>query len=266
MLGPAWIISELIMCFKSITTFVLITLMSVFCASLSAQDIIVKTDASIIRAVIDEIDENTILYHQWENQSGPAFRIRINQVSRIQFQNGTEQVFSNLKQNINDSPVSPQNVQRYGELEYVGHGDFTLGGRKLDWMDDYQYEELLSPLGYYNTFLSAQKQRVVGNTLLPIGCGVLATGVLWGIIAIKTMPSSVDIMSGDIDEIFSVSTIVAGALTVVGGTLISIAIPLKIIGNSRLRWIANDYNKNLGYTANFIIGPTNNGLGIALVF
>ncbi len=247
------------MCLKSVATFVLITLISVFCASLSAQDIIVKTDATIIRAVINEIDDNTILYHQWENQSGPAFRIRLDQVSRIQFQNGTEQVFSNLKQDVNASPMSLQNLARYGKLEYIGHGDFTLGGRQLNWQDDSLFEELFGYSGYYHTYMSAQKQRRAGKTLIPIGGGVMGVGLLC---VFLSAPSSM----ADIGSILSPAFLISTALIAAGGTLISIGVPLLIIGNSRLRWIADDFNKNLGYKASLTVGPTQNGFGISLIF
>ena len=62
-------------------------------AILSAQDTILKTDSSYVLAVIDEINDYSILYHLWDNRTGPTYRIGLDKVARVKFQNGTEQVF-----------------------------------------------------------------------------------------------------------------------------------------------------------------------------
>ena len=52
--------------------------------------------------------------------------------------------------------------------------------------------------------------------------------------------------------------------TALGGTALSVGIPLKAIGQSRLNWVENDYNEHQGYSIHF--GSTPSGVGIALRF
>ena len=57
------------------------------------------------------------------------------------------------------------------------------------------------------------------------------------------------------------TSLVAVAL---GGVALSTGIPLKVIGQSRLNWVENDYNSHRGYTLN--VGATPHGVGLALRF
>lgn len=63
------------------------------CHFASAQDIIITRESDIIRAVVKEIDENDIVYKDFDNQDGPVYRIGQSKVLKIRFQNGKEQEF-----------------------------------------------------------------------------------------------------------------------------------------------------------------------------
>ena len=52
--------------------------------------------------------------------------------------------------------------------------------------------------------------------------------------------------------------------TVLGGTALSAGIPLKVIGQSRLNWVENDFNER--HTASLHLGATPNGVGLAFRF
>ncbi len=231
-----------------------------------AQDIIVRTDGSIIRAVISEIDDNSILYHQWEAPSGPAYRIGLDKVNKIQFQNGTEQSFSKAKVQTDNDDIFSRKLDKSGRLEYIGKGDFKLNSRIL--FNDSQYEELFVPEGYYDTFKSAQVQRRMGNVFIPVGAGLIGLGTLYGAISIGLAVDSykeswgTEIWTSDLTPF----TIVSLSCIAVGGTLLSIGIPLKVIGTKRLKWIASDYNARHSTTASLSIGPTPDGLGLMLYF
>lgn len=59
----------------------------------NAQDIIVKTDKSEIKAKILEIEENTIKYKKFEFQDGPSYNINKSDVFMIIYKNGTRETF-----------------------------------------------------------------------------------------------------------------------------------------------------------------------------
>ena len=71
--------------------------------SAKAQDIILTTDAQIIRANVEEISDDSIAYKPIDNQNGPLYRISVSRVSKIMFSNGTEKVFT---------PAQPVNQPR----------------------------------------------------------------------------------------------------------------------------------------------------------
>lgn len=241
-----------------------------------AQDIIVKTDASIIRAIVNEIDETSIVYHQWDNQSGPAFRISIEKVARIQFQNGVEQSFSSIK--TNSESTATASLSAYNKLEYLGHGDYRMGQIKMT--DQYSFSTIPGIDDYIATYNSAQRQRRWGKTLIPIGAAAMGIGAVFTGVALSEAPTTMTYtkywdstgktwdnsdVDGDIYAFQSFMT-VASIFLGIGSVCLSIGIPLNIVGSSRLRWIADDYNDRRGYSANLRIGQTPNGYGLALNF
>ena len=66
----------------------------VFCAVLSAQDIIVTAKAERIEALITEVSPTEIRYKKWSFQDGPTFVIGVSDLSAIIFKNGEVQVFN----------------------------------------------------------------------------------------------------------------------------------------------------------------------------
>jgi hypothetical protein len=65
--------------------------------TLKAQDIIVKTDKTEIKAKILEIEENTIKYKKSEFIDGPSYNINKSQVFMIIYKNGTRETFEASK-------------------------------------------------------------------------------------------------------------------------------------------------------------------------
>lgn len=80
----------------SIRRIVFISFFLAFLASISAyaQDIILMKDNTLVRAVVQEINDDSVVYRDFNNQNGPLYRVSISRIAKIQFQNGTEQVFS----------------------------------------------------------------------------------------------------------------------------------------------------------------------------
>ena len=52
--------------------------------------------------------------------------------------------------------------------------------------------------------------------------------------------------------------------TVLGGTALTVGIPFKAVGQSRLNWVENNYNERQGYTLRFGAAP--HGAGLTLNF
>ena len=64
-----------------------------FSAGLFAQDIIHKRDGAQIEALIDEISENVITYRRFDNPFGPKYKLSVDSVARVEFENGATEEF-----------------------------------------------------------------------------------------------------------------------------------------------------------------------------
>ncbi len=60
----------------------------------NAQDIIVLKNGDIISAKVREIDDSTITYHKFTNMNGPLYKININKVLSINYENGEKDMFN----------------------------------------------------------------------------------------------------------------------------------------------------------------------------
>lgn len=96
---------------------ILIFLLNVITYSIGfSQDIIIKRNGDLIKSKVIEIDDEKIKYKKFESLDGPVYNIRKDEVSRIKYQNNTQDVFNPLysaenKNNITTSPlpVVPEN-------------------------------------------------------------------------------------------------------------------------------------------------------------
>ena len=256
--------------------------------SASAQDIILKRDNTLVKAIIEEINDDSIVYHNYDNPSGPLYRVNIENVVKIQFQNGSEQVFGapqqapqqNYQQSApaQNSPYVPgYGTLAGGKLEY-SRGDFELNGRELTESELYQ---LIGADVYENTYEGATKQRNLGKGFIISGSITAGVGLTLYLIGALSSVGTVthtwyedsngnhygDNYSYD-DNLSETAPlmIVGGVLLGVGSTLLSAGIPLAIIGNSRLNWIEKDYNEKHGYASTLKFGATKYGMGLTFNF
>ena len=70
-----------------------ITTLFLLVASLKAQDLIVKTDGTIIKGKISEITDDAVKYKKADNLDGPLYSIAKSSVSAINYENGTVEKF-----------------------------------------------------------------------------------------------------------------------------------------------------------------------------
>lgn len=65
--------------------------------AIHAQDIIVKKDGNRIKSKVIEITSNEVFYKDWDNQLGEMYAIEIDELLRVEFQNGEKEIFSEDK-------------------------------------------------------------------------------------------------------------------------------------------------------------------------
>ena len=138
--------------------------------------------------------------------------------------------------------------------------------------------ELIDAIGmdvFEETVIGARKQYNAGRKLLiggAIGVGGGLLGTLAGT-ALFTASGATYYENGETRyEIVDEGAAIAGIGLLVlgigamsaGSTALSAGIPLKVIGQSRLNWVENDYNERQSYTLH--IGATPNGMGVAINF
>ncbi len=93
----------------------------VFCAVLSAQDIIVTAKGERIEALITEVSPTEIRYKKWNFQDGPTFVVGVSDLSVIIFKNGEVQVF-NKKETAQTTPQQTPADKQQGETEVSSDG------------------------------------------------------------------------------------------------------------------------------------------------
>ena len=178
---------------------------------------------------------------------------------------GLVAAFLCLAQNSN-AQYPPQQIHRDKAFFVDEHGR-TLSDR-----------ELIDAIGtdiFEETVVGARKQYNAGRKLL-IGGAIGVGGGLLGTLA----GSALFVASGAtyyekgetryeiVDEGAAIAGIGLLALGIgamsAGSAALSAGIPLKVIGQSRLNWVENDYNERQSYTLH--IGAAPHGVGVTLNF
>ena len=174
---------------KLILTCVLVAL----CGNAFAQDIIRTIDGRSIEAKVLEINDNDIIYKTFDNPDGPDYRLPTSRVTRIVFQNGTEQTFA-PSSILFPSPYSYDPYGPYGPLEYRWGHYYDRHGRLYG-------EQLRDYLGvslYGSEYLKASSQYQWGLWLTLGGAALLLSSVSFNAmmsdydrsVASMNMPSS----------------------------------------------------------------------------
>ena len=147
-------------------------------------------------------------------------------------------------------------------------------------VDEYRHalsdRELIDAIGvdvFEETVVGARKQYTVGQKLFVSGLAGLGLGVAGlvggGAIVAAAGPhqKANDEIYFDDEDLASVGGVVIlfGTITTaLAGTALTVGIPLKAIGQSRLNWVENDYNDRQRLSLQ--VGATPSGVGLALRF
>ena len=84
----------------------LVMLLLLCSASVSAQDVIVKKDGSTILSKVIEIGTSEIKYKKYSNQNGPTYTITKSEIQAINYENGEKETFTDV------APTQPQQPQQ----------------------------------------------------------------------------------------------------------------------------------------------------------
>ena len=246
---------------------ILCTVLTALCGNAFAQDIIHTLDGRSIEAKVLEISDDDILYKAFDHIDGPDYRMSVNRIARIVFENGKEQVFAPATL----IAQSPYVYDIYGPLEYRrGHFYDRHGRLYEDQLRDYLGVSL-----YGSDYLKAQNQLTGGMWLTFGGTALLASAIIGGAFQADFNATSARMHANSafFDSPYSSS----GEMTlyiiggIAGAACIGVGIPLWVKGGRKMNAIADDYNQRygrntFGSTATLNLGTTENGVGLALKF
>ena len=236
---------------KKLFAFVMTAALMLIGVQAFAQDIILKTDNTIIRANIEEINGENVVYHAYDNPDGPIFKLPISQIQSIQFKNGTEQKFNQAPANRFAQQVPVYSAPNYGQRLTRRGANLYLGTYQLD---DNQIREIIGQDLWEETFVGARGQYSFGSAMELVGDAFLGFGI-GGMISGLVANSSLGWTFAYIG--FS------GALT-----FFTIGIPFASIGNGRMNWVVEEANKRNGYAfqPKMNMGFAPHGLGLTVTF
>ena len=138
-------------------------------------------------------------------------------------------------------------------------------------------QELVEAVGadiFHDTVIGARKQYNAGRKLIVsgvAGCGVGLLGFLGGVAMIAAAGPDQK-ANGEVYFENDGLAAAGGGVVVLGGVAMTLAgvalsagIPLKVIGQSRLNWVENDYNGR-SRDLSLHVGSTPSGVGLTLSF
>ena len=191
-------------------------------------------------------------------------------MKRILLISGLFAAFLCLTQNANAQYVQ---IHRDG-AGFVDNAGITLSDQELI--------DLVGDDVYFDTVVGARKQYSAGRRLVRGGAittGVGVTSILGGSILMLTNATGrshyydydydqiEDYFEGDETGLAIGALLFAGGYvaTIVGAAVLTAGIPLKVIGQSRLNWVENDFN-NRSRQASLRFGAAPSGVGLTLRF
>lgn len=208
--------------------------------TLMAQDRIQTIGGQSINAKILEINEDSIIYKDYSNLDGPTYRIGIDNVATIVFQNGIEEVYSYVP----DSYILPTRLDAIG-------GDIYGDGVEIP------QESLIYILGpeEYDSYNAGLRFRKTGKTLTFVGLGLTAAGGIF--LASALLGARQDVSNKSMAAL-------SGYSLGLGVSCLIASIPFSAVGRGKINAVVDNYNYNRHTSLN--IGVTGNGVGFALNF
>ena len=177
---------------------------------------------------------------------------------------GLVAAFLCLAQNANAQYI-PDQIHRDGAGFVDNHGMV---------LSDQEIIDLVGEDIYFDTVVGARKQYSAGRNLIRSGAitaGAGFLGFMTGVVLVAYSETGYDRVAQtyyDVDgtgALGAVLVITGGLAATAGCLLLDAGLPLKIIGQSRLNWVENDYNdRSRGYSLH--VGAAPHGVGLTMSF
>ena len=148
-------------------------------------------------------------------------------------------------------------------------------------LSNQEVHDLVGDDVYFDTVVGASKQYRVGGNLIRSGAITLGAGLLSALggaaLLVSNSPDSPSsryyqyqerpYYEGDEAAFAGGAVLLTGGYIAmfVGGALLEAGIPLRIIGQSRLNWVENDFNDNVS-NVSLHVGAAPHGVGLTLRF
>jgi len=234
-------------------------LLMLFGVSAMAQDVIILKNGNEIKSLVHEVGPEYVLYKKWENQTGPSYYQRKDEVLIIMYQNGTKEIFNEVakpsESNSEQSKLASSNQSTTlsgkrmfanpdGSVSFEG-SDYRIYGK-----DEMQNFLLNNCRPAYDQYTTGKRLAKSGGICLAVGIPLSCASIgLW------FLPYSL-----------IYGPIITGGLT---GMWIGGAINLSR-GNRMVNGAFDTYNRmcasSKNYSSRLELGLTGNGIGMLLTF
>lgn len=244
--------------------------------NLFAQDIILRTDKTLVIAVIDEITPTEVIYRDYSNQKGPQLRMHKSYIQKIQYQNGYEEEIrvaplvsqssaDGANPNGQSSQLIPADVpeKRTPEESFLQEnasalatipltyrhkgGDFFLGQKKLS---ETEMSYLIGLEQYHKVYAPAQHWRRASMSMMISGGCVVGCGLVF--------------IAGGVIEKTKGFSIAGGVVMASGAAVMTAGAVIYARSKKTLNNLGNEYNATHGLALSAGVSPY--GIGLALKF
>ena len=249
------------------------------CGMLSAQDLIVLKDGKIIKAKVLMIGYDGIEYKSFENQTGPSYKLPVNEILSLQYENGTVENLSLFQTQTeekkqSDASESSEDIGRLFVRD--GHHIYGSNGKELD--SDEKIERLFktNPAAFdaWSSSAAPRRANIAMKILTPVLTGISGVLYIAGTICIVDSYNYYDnyyyYYGSNYYYNTGVNLICAASTFLAMGIAAGVMIPVtRSIQNRRVQEAVDFYNGGLHSKnkASLDFGVTNSGgLGFMLKF
>lgn len=246
--------------------FFLLTVVAMTAICAFSQDLIVTRDGRRIDAKITEVSSSEIRYLEWDNQSGPVFVLRTDELNTIIYQNGTVKTFEHAA---NPTPTYNNGYQANSyqnaplPVGYIVKDDndvYTVGSLRMseDQYVDFIRQNCKEAYDYYDSGVSLWN---AGWKLFGMGIGLTLGGVVWYCVGMYCF--------SPYDAAWKALVYGGCVLMGVGGLAATGSVPCLIVGGIRKNNSHEIYNESCARQTSevtFGLQSSRNGLGLAINF
>lgn len=234
---------------------ILLAVAAIASLTVNAQDIIVTRDGQRIDAKITEVSSSEVRYKEWNNQDGPTFVLRADEMNTIIYQNGTVKTFEHAP------AAAAETILPVGYITRDDNNVYILGNRRMSETEyiDFICQNCKPAYDYYQSGVGLWK---AGTNLLGVGIGLMLGGVVWVVCGQYAFN----------DYTYARAFTIGGAVLLgVGGASTLGAIPCMVVGGIRKKRSHEIYNescapKQEAMAVTFGLSPAPGGLGLRMNF